>query len=408
MKPIVLCIDDDPTVLESLRIELSQVAEGNFFLETAESGVEAIELLDELSQEQRPVAVAIADYIMPGMKGDELLRLIHERSPQTLNILLTGQADIAAVGRAVQYAKLYRYLTKPWQMSDFALTLTEALQSYQQQRLLEAHTQELEQVNQQIQALNQSLEQQVKQRTAELEEKMRELERSDQAKDNVLHAISHDLRTPLIGMLLVLENSPKAENGAIALIPSAVERITQSCQRQLKMLNTLLEVQAREVLGTVLSYQRVDLAELVRAIAEDLDLLVQQHQSQLIINSSFPSVWVDPDQLRRVFENLVTNALNHNPVGIEISMRSEPMAESPHLVRIWIEDNGVGIPVQDMATLFQRYSQATQVRRTPGGGLGLDLCRQIITAHGGEIGVQNRTERGTAFWFTVETYRPET
>ena len=89
-KLVIICIDDEQTILDSLKIELERALEDEYIIETAESGQEALELLSELLKDNYSVAVAIADYIMPRMKGDELLIKIHEQDPKIFNILLTG------------------------------------------------------------------------------------------------------------------------------------------------------------------------------------------------------------------------------------------------------------------------------------------------------------------------------
>jgi signal transduction histidine kinase/FixJ family two-component response regulator len=154
-KPVVICIDDEPAVLQSLKTELKRVLENNCVIETAEGGAEALELLEELQRDHCEVALVLADYIMPGIKGDELLRLIHERSPHTLNIMLTGQADMAALGNAIRHAKLYRYIAKPWNAEDLRFTVVEAVRNYVQDRQLEAQ-------NAQLQATNRALEETVR------------------------------------------------------------------------------------------------------------------------------------------------------------------------------------------------------------------------------------------------------
>ena len=70
--------------------------------------------LADLQADEYEIALVLSDYIMPDIKGDELLRRIHERSPDTLTIMLTGQADLEALSNAIKYAKLYRYIPKPW------------------------------------------------------------------------------------------------------------------------------------------------------------------------------------------------------------------------------------------------------------------------------------------------------
>jgi len=143
-KYAILCVDDEQTILESLRDQLVDYFEDEYNIETAEGGEEALELFDELLEDHYEVPLVISDYIMPDLKGDELLKRIHLKSPQTLKIMLTGQADATAVGNAVNYAKLYRYIAKPWCQKDLILTVSEAIKRYLMEKQLEAKNQELE------------------------------------------------------------------------------------------------------------------------------------------------------------------------------------------------------------------------------------------------------------------------
>ncbi len=144
-KPVIICVDDEPTVLESLKIELKRVLNGQCLVETAEGGLEALELIQELHQGNYEVALVLADYIMPDIRGDELLRQIHKLSSYTLNIMISGQADLEAVGNAIRHARLYRYIAKPWQVEDLRGTVLEAIQSYLRDRKLEAQNIKLQQ-----------------------------------------------------------------------------------------------------------------------------------------------------------------------------------------------------------------------------------------------------------------------
>jgi PAS domain S-box-containing protein len=145
-KNAIICVDDERTILESLDIELTRVLGNNYALEMAESGDEALELLGELLADGYEVPLAISDYIMPKMKGDEFLRRVHEISPKTLKIMLTGQADLEAIGNAIKYAKLYRYMAKPWESEDLGLTVKEALNSYYQEKEIAEQNAKLQQI----------------------------------------------------------------------------------------------------------------------------------------------------------------------------------------------------------------------------------------------------------------------
>ena len=150
-KSAILCVDDEKVVLVSLKNQLKRHLENQYTIETAESGEDALEIFQELLEEQIDVPVILSDQIMPGMKGDELLKQIHTFAPRTLKILLTGQANAEAVGNAVNYANLYRYIAKPWEQADLNLTVAEAIRSYFQDKQLEEQNQKLQQLNQELQ-----------------------------------------------------------------------------------------------------------------------------------------------------------------------------------------------------------------------------------------------------------------
>jgi adenylate cyclase len=153
-KPVIICVDDEQTILDSLEIDLLKAFEDKYLIETAQSGEEALELLSELLAEQYEVPVVISDQIMPNMKGDELLRSVYAISPNSLKIMLTGQADLEAVANAINYAKLYRYIPKPWQCEDLKLTVTEAIYRYFQDKQLAEKQIELQEMNQELAKLN--------------------------------------------------------------------------------------------------------------------------------------------------------------------------------------------------------------------------------------------------------------
>jgi len=169
-KPFILCIDDEETVLASLRVELRKYVSHECTIETANGGEEALEILDELLEDKCEVAVVLSDYIMPGMKGDEVLQHIHEKSPQTITVMLTGQADVAAIAHAITYANLYRYIPKPWQTDDLNLTISTALESYRAHQQLAVQTRQLQAANQALQRAATEQEQIIQERTSALEQ----------------------------------------------------------------------------------------------------------------------------------------------------------------------------------------------------------------------------------------------
>ena len=133
----VLCVDDESVVLRSLRDQLRRAFPVGVQVEMAESGEEGLEVVDELAAAGQELALVISDQLMPGMRGEVFLAQVHARQPNALKVLLTGQATADAVGRAVNEARLYRYIAKPWEEHDLTLTVQGALSSFQQAREIE-------------------------------------------------------------------------------------------------------------------------------------------------------------------------------------------------------------------------------------------------------------------------------
>lgn len=167
--PFVLCIDDEKIILDSLKLQLKKAFGTEFRIELAESGSEALEILDELDSNGDFPCVIISDQIMPEMKGDELLQRIKEKFPKTACILLTGQANLQDVISAINNAGIYRFVQKPWNEMDLCMTVREAIRLYHKDRELESRNKELAE-------LNQSLEIQVAKRSSELRAKKEKIQ----------------------------------------------------------------------------------------------------------------------------------------------------------------------------------------------------------------------------------------
>jgi CheY-like chemotaxis protein len=124
-KPVILCVDDEIIVLESLREQLREAFGNQYFYEIAQDADDALEVLQELQTDQVEVVLIVSDWLMPGMKGDEFLVKVHQSFPRVVKLLLTGQADELAIMRARDQANLHRCLFKPWSEAE----LIEAIRS---------------------------------------------------------------------------------------------------------------------------------------------------------------------------------------------------------------------------------------------------------------------------------------
>ncbi|MEB3212174.1 MAG: HAMP domain-containing sensor histidine kinase, partial [Leptolyngbyaceae bacterium] len=202
-----------------------------------------------------------------------------------------------------------------------------------------------------------------------------------------LHAVTHDLRTPVVGTSIVLQKllqKANAADGQATIAAAKLEQMLVGSDRQLNLINSILEAHSSEQ-SITLACQPLQLSALIESVLADLAALLEQNQVVLTnqITAELPLIEADRNHLWRVFSNLVTNALKHNPPGITLTLNA--VLQTPRLIRCTIQDNGVGIPPQQQRHLFELYYRGSQSHYIPGLGLGLYLCRQIITAHGGQI-----------------------
>ena len=165
----IVCVDDEEGILAALRQQLSARFGNECDIAVAKNAREALELIEDLQQDGEQIAVVIADQIMPGMKGVELLEEVHRRSPKTVKILLTGQAGLDAVVYAINKAGLDQYIPKPWDEPDLRLTIQSLLSRFRLERERVELLAELRSKNAELATLNTSLEEKVIERTKELE-----------------------------------------------------------------------------------------------------------------------------------------------------------------------------------------------------------------------------------------------
>ncbi|WP_325315559.1 sensor histidine kinase [Microcoleus sp. PH2017_28_MFU_U_A] len=211
----------------------------------------------------------------------------------------------------------------PRQWQEFEIDLLEKLATQVAIALSSA------QLLQQVKDLNANLESQVEERTRQLQQKMHELQESNRLKDLFLHAVSHNLRTPVMGMLILLKNllnkSASDSLEHIAVSRSILKRIVEASEHQLRMVNALLDAHASEVQGIVLNTVPLHLQSLTSAIVAELEPMLAKNQATLTLEipADLPQVNADSKHLQRVLENLLTNAIKHNHPGVNITFKAE-------------------------------------------------------------------------------------
>lgn len=128
-KAAILCVDDEATILKVLKEQLKRCFGKQYVYETAQSAEEAWEVIDDLREDDIQLLLIISDWLMPGIKGDEFLIQVHQRFPEIVKVMLTGQADEDAIERARLDANLHGCLYKPWKEEDLRQLFSQALAS---------------------------------------------------------------------------------------------------------------------------------------------------------------------------------------------------------------------------------------------------------------------------------------
>ncbi|MEM8641209.1 MAG: ATP-binding protein [Cyanobacteria bacterium P01_G01_bin.54] len=404
-KLAIVCVDDEPTILQSLKLELEAALGTECLVELAQGGEEALEVLEELQAESYQVAVVIADYIMPGLKGDELLIQVHSQDPRILKIMLTGQADAQAVGNAVNAANLYRYIAKPWDETDLILTVKEAVRSFTQDEQLESQ-------NAALQRLNEYLEQKVTERTArlsvanqQLQHLNAELQRSNVALEEFAYVVSHDLQQPLqsifgFGKLLELQYAQTLDGEGQELLT----RLLAAAERMTQMLRGLLDYARVGMQHQQLS--RVDCNQLLRQVLENLQEAIAQTQAQINIGP-LPSLVTNETQLLQLFQNLLSNALKFSR-GDVVPIIQVQAEQQLGQWQFRVQDNGSGIPEAEREQIFELFQRRPATAHQPGSGVGLATCKKIVETYAGKIWVESApaNDSGAVFCFTLPACPP--
>jgi signal transduction histidine kinase len=232
---------------------------------------------------------------------------------------------------------------------------------------------------------------------ADLEERNRKLFESEQVKSELVSSVSHELRTPLASVLgfsaLMLERDLPPEEMARYL-----EVIRAEARRLAALLNDLLDLQRVEQQTLELRLAEFDLNDLLATQVTLYSAQSEAHQLRLDRVGEPIIVRGDRDRLAQVVGNLLSNAIKYSPGGGEVQVRAAQLGDEAW---VWVQDHGLGIPAGHQDRIFTKFFRGDvgRERGISGTGLGLVLARQIVEAHGGEVGFESEENAGSTFWF---------
>jgi GAF domain-containing protein len=246
---------------------------------------------------------------------------------------------------------------------------------------------------------NANLYQDLQLHAARLERAYSDLKELDERKTQFIQNVSHELRTPFTLIKGHLELLMDGEMGALSKRQReglmVIEEKTEALGR---LINDIISVQAID--ATSLDLHVFDLHMVVHMTLANLGSNAPDARLQTDLPPDLPKVKADPNMVERVFKLLLDNAIKFSPEGGTITVRASPQGEMMH---IEVEDRGIGIPASAIPYIFDRFYQVdgSTTRRFGGTGLGLSIVRQIVRAHGGEVGVNSSEGKGSTFHFTL-------
>jgi signal transduction histidine kinase len=297
---------------------------------------------------------------------------------------------------------------------------------------IQALQEELHETSRGLVALNLELEQRVDTRTAELrqltqelearvQERTAQLQQANENLQNFAHSAAHDLRSPL--RTIASFTTMALEDHGTQLGPEGqflLQRVVQASGQMSQLLNDLLEYS--KISQAELKLERVSLQEAVRTTLGMLDADIRTRNASITVADGLPEVVGHPATVVLLINNYVSNALKFIAPGVQPHIRiwSEvvpaPKAVTPghtappaapatsastHMVRLWVEDNGIGIPPEALSKVFGVFQRLHGKSAFPGTGLGLAIVRKGTERMGGAVGLESTAGKGSRFWFQL-------
>ncbi|MGC3956408.1 MAG: ATP-binding protein [Verrucomicrobiota bacterium] len=226
----------------------------------------------------------------------------------------------------------------------------------------------------------------------------------DDAKTNLVGTVSHELKTPLTSVRMVLHMLHEKSLGPLNKSQTElVETARKDSERLLRMLDALLDIARLEAGASRLNREALAPAELVQEIVEEVrrSAGAQGIDLRTELAAGLPAVLVDRQQIGHVFHNFIANALKHSPPGGKITVATTLLGDRS--IQFSVTDEGPGIPAEYQARIFERFFRVPGQAKS-GVGLGLSIAREIVVAHGGRVGVHSVPSKGSEFFFVLESY----
>jgi signal transduction histidine kinase len=363
----VLVVDDEQSVATTIKAILE--LDGSE-VTAVTSGTEALAQIRE-----HEFDVVLTDLRLDDLDGIEILRETQKLWPDTVSIMLTGYASLESAVTALR-SGAYDYLIKPSDVDELRATIGRALERRR------------------------------------LRQRLVELEQLDKLKTQFLSMASHELRTPLTAVsgFIQIARRRMSRLGAASDIPTPWREEAQKADETLEMANRqgkklarlideLLDVSRLQQGRVEMRLAEMELADVVREVAERMRLLSKGHEIETKIEGVAPVV-ADRDRIEQVFENLVGNAIKYSPDAGRILVSMHVNGAN---AIVSVRDEGIGVAPGEVEKIFGLFYRSPDPRADHVGGLGLGLyiSREIVSRHHGRLWAERNAGVGTTFFVTL-------
>ena len=363
----ILVVDDEQSVATTIKAILQ--LDGSD-VTAVTTGKEALAQLRE-----NEFDVVLTDLRLDDLDGIEVLRETQRLWPDTVSIMLTGYASLESAVTALR-SGAYDYLIKPSDVDELRATVGRALERRR------------------------------------LRQRLVELEQLDKLKTQFLSMASHELRTPLTAVsgfvqiarrrmtrMAGADDIPQPWRDEAHKSDETLEMANRQAKKLARLIDELLDVSRLQQGRVEMRLSEIDLADVVREVAERMRLLSKGHEIEAKIEGAVPIV-ADRDRIEQVFENLVGNAIKYSPESghIDVSLRVNGNSAT-----VSVRDQGIGVAPGEVEKIFGLFYRSPDPRADHVGGLGLGLyiSREIVSRHHGRLWAERNADAGTTFHVTL-------
>jgi len=364
----VLTVDDSSLIRSALR---GIFQDADIALEEARGGLEALQKLEEIGKYD----LILLDVLMPDLSGLEVLEQVRAKSNELVVVMLTSSDDLGTAIRAIR------------QGADGYLQKNDLL-------MRSDHTD-----------FFYALEQAMNYRSGLIAQQQLE-----QLKKDLYSMVTHDLRNPANIISMTLELVLEEVVGPLTdLQREQLGLADEAAQKLVRLVSDYLDYAKIDEGYFTLEPSRVNLVEVIASCVRQVAVLAQARGQTLTthLNVGLPeSLFLSADsaRIKQTLDNLLSNAVKYTPEGGKIEVR---LSSEGHYARVCVQDNGQGISIEGLKTLFGKFQRLPgEGRRTQGTGLGLLICKTIVEAHGGKIWAESRGVPGEGSSFIFELPLP--